>query len=192
MTIGKDTLNQSLVEEMSGHVAREFDTRSLRSQCLSPFGTEERSIHLSVNADGISLTDGSFFDGDVLSLASSDTVGPGCDSAERRYHLVNIALLIAGFCFNFTAFLALQSLQSTLNAEGGIGLLGLAMSAAGQMFSGALLSASAINYFGERRLLQFSAFGFANVIAANALRIDAYIVISFAMFGFLAGTFWPS
>eukprot|EP00117_Sycon_ciliatum_P006348 scpid44781/ scgid9928/ Protein unc-93 homolog A len=184
MTNEKEGPRQSLVgEEMNGDDL--CDVCDLDPN--SPF-EPETPIQLSVNCDGISLASGSIFEADVLSVAS----GAGNDSAESRYHLVNVALLIAGFCFNFTAFLALQSLQSSLNSEGGIGLLGLSTMAAAQMITSSLASATAIQYFGERRLLQFSAIGFGNLILANALRINTYVVFSFCFFGFLSGTFWPS
>ena len=157
--------------------------------------------YVSANPDVINTTGVNF--GECISLVSVDSVrlehkkkkrreDTAAEKAERRYYLRNMAFLIAGFCFNYTAYLALQALQSSLNSQGGVGVLSLAAMFAGIMVSSAFICPYVISRFGERRVLQFGTIAFANLIAGNAVGNNVYLVFSFFMFGLVSGTFFPS
>ena len=103
----------------------------------------------------------------------------------------NLLVLSASFTAIFTAYLAIQNLQSSLNQEEGLGIISLSCMYACIILSG-ILAPAIIRLFGEKRILVFSFIGHVIYTGTNFYPTFGTLIPSSVLLGLTAGPMWTS
>ncbi|KAL4223291.1 Ion channel regulatory protein UNC-93 [Mactra antiquata] len=103
----------------------------------------------------------------------------------------NVYVLSGAFTAIFTAYLAIQNLQSSLNQEAGLGLISLSSMYACIILSG-ILAPAIINAFGEKKILIVSFICHVIYTGTNFYPTFATLIPSSVLLGLTAGPMWTS
>lgn len=103
----------------------------------------------------------------------------------------NVLVLSGAFTAIFTAYLAIQNLQSSLNQEAGLGIISLSCMYACIILSG-VLAPAIINLFGEKRILVVSFIGHVIYTGTNFYPTFTTLIPSSVLLGLTAGPMWTS
>ncbi|XP_053374801.1 protein unc-93 homolog A-like [Mercenaria mercenaria] len=103
----------------------------------------------------------------------------------------NVLILSGGFTAIFTAYLAIQNLQSSLNQKEGLGLISLSCMYACIIISG-ILAPAIINIFGEKWTLMISFLSHVIYTATNFYPSFSTLIPSSVLLGLTAGPMWTS
>lgn len=103
----------------------------------------------------------------------------------------NAFVLSGAFTSVFTAYLAIQNLQSSLNQEQGLGIISLSCMYACIIISG-ILAPLIIGVFGEKQILVFSFICHVIYTGTNFYPTFATLVPSSVLLGLTAGPMWTS
>ncbi|XP_053397637.1 protein unc-93 homolog A-like [Mercenaria mercenaria] len=103
----------------------------------------------------------------------------------------NTFVLSGAFTAIFTAYLAIQNLQSSLNQEQGLGIISLSCMYACIIISG-ILAPAIIHVFGEKKILVISFICHVIYVGTNFYPTFATLVPSSVLLGLTAGPMWTS
>lgn len=103
----------------------------------------------------------------------------------------NVLILSGSFTCVFTAYLAIQNLQSSLNQEAGLGIISLSCMYACIIISG-IMAPAIINIFGEKRTLVISFMCHVIYTGTNFYPSFATLIPSSVLLGLTAGPMWTS
>ena len=143
----------------------------------SDVDSDARDTFLNVANTSKKETDDSYHNGDTLS---------------NRTLYKNLAVVSVSFLLLFTAYLSLQSLQSSLNIEEGLGPLGLTVIYCSLIVSSLFLPPLAISRLGMKWTMVLSMFAYIGYLAASFHAVWATIMPTSVALGLGAGTLWSS
>jgi MFS family permease len=113
------------------------------------------------------------------------------ETSSTKNEFRNTLVLSGAFTAIFTAYLAIQNLQSSLNQEQGLGLISLSCMYACIIISG-ILAPAIINVLGEKKVLVISFICHVIYIGTNFYPSFATLVPSSVLLGLTAGPMWTS
>ncbi|XP_053397644.1 protein unc-93 homolog A-like [Mercenaria mercenaria] len=113
------------------------------------------------------------------------------DKKSTGNELRNTFVLSGAFTAIFTAYLAIQNLQSSLNQEQGLGIISLSCMYACIIISG-ILAPVIIHVFGEKNILVFSFMCHVIYMGSNFYPSFSTLVPSSVLLGLTAGPMWTS
>ena len=116
------------------------------------------------------------------------------DSADwgTRRILKNLLIICLAFLFLFTAFQALQNLQSSINCDAGLGLASLSVIYATLVVSAILVPSVVIRLLGMKWTLSVTVFCYSIYIAANFYPDWGTLIPTSALVGLAAAPLWAS
>ena len=153
-------------------------------------------VHLSnenINSDVILSTgveleaNETFLHSENISKKKSDETN---DHLSNRTLYKNLALVSVSFLLLFTAFLSLQSLQSSLNIDEGLGPLGLTAAYCALIVSSMFLPPLVLSKLGMKWTMVLSVFAYIGYLAASFHAVWATIMPTSVALGLGAGTLW--
>ncbi|XP_071820201.1 protein unc-93 homolog A-like isoform X2 [Apostichopus japonicus] len=107
----------------------------------------------------------------------------------RKRHWKNLFVLSLTFLFCFTAYGAIQNIQSSVNTSNGLGFLSLAIVYGSFMLS-SLLAPTVIKYFGAKWTIVFATLCYCIYSYANFFPSFASLIPASFLLGFSAGPLW--
>ena len=110
----------------------------------------------------------------------------------KNLHRRNVFFLCGGVFFTYVTFQAEQNLQSSLNSEGGSGVLGLSLVYASVAFTALFLAPAVIRRAGPKPALIFSSLAFGAFTLANAIGNPTMLLAVAGLVGTGMGLLWPS
>ncbi|GLH03530.1 UNC93-like protein [Gryllus bimaculatus] len=128
----------------------------------------------------------------VLSKASGEGAGLAApdDPREQRRILRNLLVISAAFMVHFTAFVGATNLQSSVNAEKGMGTVSLALSYGSLILSTIFLPAAMIRWLGCKGALIASFVSYMPYMAAQFAASYATVAPTALLLGLGGGPFW--
>ncbi|KAH3891094.1 hypothetical protein DPMN_015183 [Dreissena polymorpha] len=120
-------------------------------------------------------------------MSSSDAIKGPTSGRENR----NVYILSAAFTAIFTAYIALQNLQSSLNQAAGLGIISLSCMYACIILSG-ILAPAVISAVGEKRIIVFSFICHVIYTGTNFYPTFGTLIPSSVLLGITAGPMWTS
>ena len=102
----------------------------------------------------------------------------------------NLAVVSISFLLLFTAFLSLQSLQSSLNIEEGLGPIGLTAAYSALIVSSLFLPPLFLSKLGMKWTMILSVFAYLGYLAASFHAVWATVMPTSVALGLGAGTLW--
>ena len=137
------------------------------------------------------LPTGVEFDANETFLHSANADNRNTDDESSNSMLYkNLAVVSVSFLLLFTAFLSLQSLQSSLNIEEGLGPLGLTAAYCALIVSSLFLPPLALSKLGMKWTMVLSVFAYIGYLAASFHAVWATIMPTSVALGLGAGTLW--
>lgn len=109
----------------------------------------------------------------------------------KRSEYKNVFILSGGFTAIFTAYLAIQNLQSSLNQEEGLGIISLSCMYACIIISG-ILAPAVISVIGEKWTLVIAFISHVIYTGTNFYPAFATLIPSSVLLGLTAGPMWTS
>lgn len=133
----------------------------------------------------------------MQTLSSSCGIKPCYKSSQcvvltRKKIYKSLAGLSFSFCLLFTAFECLEMMQSSLNAGGNKGVIGLSLLYATFVFSCLVVSQPVLTHFGCKVSMAVSMWGYILWIAANAYTAWPIMILCSVMVGLAAGPLWAA
>lgn len=113
------------------------------------------------------------------------------ETKQKNGELKNVLILSGGFTAIFTAYLAIQNLQSSLNQEDGLGIISLSCMYACIIISG-IFAPAIINILGEKWTLVISFICHVIYTGTNFYPAFTTLIPSSVLLGLTAGPMWTS
>ncbi|KAI8794006.1 protein unc-93 A [Biomphalaria glabrata] len=127
----------------------------------------------------------------MMIMGSGEVMDPTAEGQWMSWPMKNCLVLSLSFTFVYTAYLAIQNLQSSLNQEANLGVVSLSV-LYGSIILFGTQSPLFIRYVGAKRVLLLAWFIHTLYTASNFYPTFATLIPTSALLGAIAGPMWTS